>query len=144
MSGGYKIIPKSQWDSIDNCSPIKYIDIDGKISRAVYMKRVYVKEGRRFYQFETQIGGKPGDQGYYSWPVEFKNIKSIYRMPDVIQDTEINEIKRKISLADSRIDELYSRLDKIDEKFAKYSRGLGEIAEEIKKMRRILGGKYAE
>lgn len=76
---GYVVVPREEWNSLERTDHIRYIGKDGKYRRGSFIKCIWERNGKRFFQLETSIGGEKGDDGYVTFPVCFDDIMTLYR-----------------------------------------------------------------
>lgn len=73
------MVPREFWSRISRGDHIRYIRHGGKFCRGSFVKCVWERNGKRFFQLETSIGGSEADPGYVTFPVAFEDISTVYR-----------------------------------------------------------------
>lgn len=98
---GYIVVPREFWGRISRGDHIRYIRNGGKFCRGSFVKCVWERNGKRFFQLETSIGGSESDPGYVTFPVAFEDISTVYRK--VRTNNDIHRLAHKISKLESAI-----------------------------------------
>ena len=74
---GYVVVPREFWGRISRGEHVRYIRRGGKFCRGSFVKCVWERNGKRFFQLETKIGGSEADAGYVTFPVAFEDINCV-------------------------------------------------------------------
>ena len=93
---GYVIVPNEYWHTLDRTDHIRYIGKDGQFRRGSFIKCIWERDGKKFYQLETTIGGKTGDKGYVCFPVAFEDIRPVYRKIRAYHRPDMERLTHKI------------------------------------------------
>lgn len=76
---GYVVVPRELWNRLSRGDHIRYIRKSGKFCRGSFIKCIWKRDGKQFFQLETSIGGREMDPGYVTFPVAFEDITTVYR-----------------------------------------------------------------
>lgn len=106
----YLLVPKEQWDHISKGTHLRYVGTDDKYRRGGFVINKYVRDEQKFFQLSTRKFGKPGMQGFHTWPVDFSKIKLLYKKQADASSIEISLIRRELAMKNTEIVQLREEL----------------------------------
>lgn len=124
LSDGYIGIHPNLWDYIPAGAHIRFVkkDVDKKgLTRAERFKpggfvrnHFTTEEGKKMMMIETKPGGRPGADGYISFPIAYEGIEELWKKYDRSAFIEIHLIYTSLAQKKRQIEELEARIKKLE------------------------------